>query len=58
MLGRTLLTVHEVAETLKVSEATIRAWIRERKLRGIKFGKGWRVDARDLETFIDEHANR
>lgn len=58
MLGRRLLTVHEVAETLQVSEATIRAWIRERKLRGIKFGKGWRVDAQDLETFIDEHANR
>ena len=58
MMGRCFLTVHEVAETLKVSDATVRSWIRERKLRGIKFGKGWRVDAQDLEAFIDDHANR
>jgi len=58
MRSRTLLTVHEVAETLKVRETTVRTWIRERKLRAIKFGREWRVDAEDLETFLQEHANR
>ncbi|TVR97783.1 MAG: DNA-binding protein [Rhodospirillales bacterium] len=58
MHGRTLLTVHEVAEALKVKEATIRAWIRDRKLRAIKFGKEYRIDAEDLESFIQEHTNR
>ncbi|MGF1639526.1 MAG: helix-turn-helix domain-containing protein [Rhodospirillales bacterium] len=58
MHGRTLLTVHEVAETLKVKEATIRVWIRNRKLPAIKFGKEYRVDAEDLERFIQEHTSR
>ncbi len=58
MRSRTLLTVHEVAETLKVKETTIRTWIRERKLRAIKFGREWRVDAEDLEAFLQDHANR
>lgn len=58
MRSRTLLTVHEVAATLKVKETTVRTWIRERKLRAIKFGREWRVDAEDLEMFLQEHANR
>lgn len=58
MRSRTLLTVHEVAETLKVKETTIRTWIRERKLRAIKFGREWRIDAEDLEAFLQDHANR
>lgn len=57
MHGRNLLTVHEVAEALKVKETTIRTWIRDRKLRAIKMGKEYRVDADDLESFIQDHTN-
>jgi excisionase family DNA binding protein len=52
------MTVHEVAEHLKVKEATVRTWIRDRQLRAIKFGKDWRVAVVDLEAFLNERANR
>jgi excisionase family DNA binding protein len=40
-----------------VKESTIRAWIRQQKLRAIKFGREWRVAAKDLERFLNENAN-
>ena len=58
MLTRPLMTVHETAEQLKVKESTIRAWIRSGKLRAIKFGREWRVAVNDLETFLNENANK
>ena len=58
MLSQPLMTVKEVAETLKVKETTVRSWIREKKLRAIKFGKDWRVVVNDLEAFLHDHANR
>ncbi|MFZ4122063.1 MAG: helix-turn-helix domain-containing protein [Caulobacterales bacterium] len=57
MLTRPLLTVHETAEQLKVKESTIRAWIRNGKLRAIKFGREWRITVKDLERFLNENAN-
>lgn len=57
MLARPLLTVHETAEQLKVKESTIRAWIRNGKLRAIKFGREWRITVKDLERFLNENAN-
>jgi excisionase family DNA binding protein len=57
MLSRPLLTVHETAEQLKVKESTIRAWIRNGKLRAIKFGREWRITVKDLERFLNENAN-
>lgn len=57
MLSRPLLTVHETAEHLQVKESTIRAWIRNGKLRAIKFGREWRITIKDLERFLNENAN-
>lgn len=51
------MTVHETADKLKVKESTIRAWIRQGKLRAIKFGREWRITVIDLERFIDANAN-
>lgn len=58
MLAQPLLTVHETAQTLKVKESTVRSWIRDRKLRAIKFGREWRVAVVDLEKFLNDNANR
>ena len=58
MLTRRFMTVHEVAELLQVTESTVRAWIHDRDLRAIKFGRDWRVAPLDLERFLDAHANR
>ena len=51
-------TVREVADRLKVSEATVRGWIRDGALRAIEIGKGWRVADTDLEAFLQNHASR
>ena len=58
MLSRPMLTVHEVADLLKVKESTVRAWINDRTLRAIKFGREWRVPFKDLEAFVNANANR
>jgi excisionase family DNA binding protein len=56
MLSRPLLTLHEVADLLKVKEATVRTWINNGSLRAIKFGREWRVAYKDLEFFVETHA--
>lgn len=45
-------TVHELAERLEVSEATVRQWIKSGDLRAIDIGKGWRIANTDLEHFL------
>ena len=48
-------TVKEVADRLKVAEATVRHWIKAGELRAIDIGKGWRIADADLEQFIKRH---
>lgn len=48
-------TVKDVAERLKVAEATVRHWIRSGELRAIDVGKGWRIADSDLSHFITRH---
>ncbi len=52
MLSRPLLTTHEVAELLKMKEATVRKWIRDGELPAIQFHREWRVSMRHLEEFV------
>jgi len=56
MLRKPLLTTHEVAELVKVTEPTVRTWIREGQLRGIQISREWRVAFIDLEAFLEERA--
>lgn len=57
MLNRPLLTVHDAAAMLQVQEATVRSWIRDKRIRAIKLGKEWRIAPQDLETFLNENTN-
>lgn len=51
-------TVKDVADLLKIGEATVRRWIKDGELRAIDIGRGWRIAPDDLEEFLDRHANR
>ncbi|WP_430463515.1 helix-turn-helix domain-containing protein [Tabrizicola sp.] len=51
------LTVRDVADRLKVAEATVRHWIKQSELRAIDIGKGWRIATTDLEQFLERHQN-
>jgi len=48
-----LLTPEEAAERLAVSPKSIREWLRQGKLKGVKAGRLWRIRERDLEAFLD-----
>ena len=54
MLSAPLLTTQEVAELLKVSEATVRSWIKNQELRAVKFEREFRVAKVDLESFLNK----
>jgi excisionase family DNA binding protein len=43
-----LLTVDEAATLLKVDVETVRRWLRSGHLRGLKFGRMWRIPASAL----------
>jgi excisionase family DNA binding protein len=58
MLSKPLLTTQETAELLKVSEATVRTWIRAGEIRAIRFGREWRLAVKDLEAFVNARATR
>ncbi len=51
------LSVEEVAENLKVTEETVRRWIRARKLPVLDLGgprAGYRIRRIDLERFLSQ----
>ena len=52
-----LLTVAEVAERLRTSEAFVLRELRRKNLRGSKTGAGWRITEADLQTYLDAKAN-
>jgi excisionase family DNA binding protein len=56
MLTRQFLTVKEVADLLKVGEATVRHWIKGGELRAFDVGREWRIAPGDLESFLQRHA--
>ncbi|WP_193179796.1 helix-turn-helix domain-containing protein [Nisaea sediminum] len=58
MLSKPLLTIHEVSDLLKMKESTVRNWIRDGELRAIKMGRDWRVAEKDLESYLNAHANK
>lgn len=48
------MTVQEVAERLKVSENTVRRWIREGELKALKAGKSYRITEEQLQKFLEK----
>ena len=47
-----LLTVHEVAEIMRVSNMTVYRLIRAGELRAVRVGRGYRIRERDVEAYL------
>lgn len=44
-----ILTLQEAANLLKVSDATLRSWIRKGKIPALKEGRAYRIKKTDIE---------
>jgi excisionase family DNA binding protein len=53
-MANIFLTAQEVAQMLKLNIMTIYEYIREGKLKAIKFGRNYRILFKDFEKFIDD----
>ncbi len=49
-----ILTIKELAEFLKVNEATIRRAIDAGKLKALKVGKSWRIEKEEVIKWLQE----
>ena len=47
-------TSEDIAKMLKISEFTVRRWIGEGKLNGLKIGKAYRFTKDDIDNFINK----
>ncbi len=50
-----VLTVERIAAMMRVSEATVRKWIKSRALRAIKNGGGYEIQSNDFKAFVNKH---
>lgn len=51
-----ILTVQEVADHLKISQATVWRWCNEGKLLAFKVGRGWRIHRSEVERLTDRYS--
>jgi len=47
-----LLNVHEVADVMRVSHYTVRAWIRSGRLKATKLGRLVRIEPSEVQRLI------
>lgn len=47
-------TTEQVAEFCQVTTETVRRWLNEGKLKGVKLDNAWRIIRRDLIQFLNE----
>lgn len=47
-------TTDEVAEICRVTIWTVREWIKEGKLKGIKRGRSYLITEEDLKAYLEE----
>lgn len=55
-----LLTVADIAVRLRVTEETVRDWLRTDQLSGYNFGgrAGWRIPASEIERLLASKAGK
>lgn len=57
-MAQELLTIQEVANTLKVSKYTVLRFIHNGKLEAVRVGGGYRVRSEALEQYIVKNKTR
>ncbi len=50
------LSVEDIAKELEVTIDTVRAWIRQKKLRAYRVGRDYRIKQVDYNKFLEERA--
>jgi len=50
-------TVEEVSNIINVPEHTVRRWLTNGTLEGIKFGRQWRISQETLDLLLEEGIN-
>ncbi len=53
-----LLAIEDVAAICRVSEKTVRRWIKSLELPAARLGGQWRIRPRDLDIFIRDRLTR
>ena len=56
MKGQKLLTPEEVAVRLQVETSTVKRWLRQKKMPGVKLEKSWRIAPETLEDFLKQRS--
>jgi excisionase family DNA binding protein len=49
-----LMSIDELADYLGLRKQTIYNWLNQKKISGIKIGKVWRFDRREIEDWLKE----
>mgnify|MGYP000865418867 CR=1 FL=1 len=49
-------TLDEAADILQLTKRTLYNYVKDGKLKAVKFGKYWRVTQENLEAFIEQGA--
>ena len=52
------LTPDQVSKQLQINRETVMRWLRSGKLPGVKAGKLWRVNNKELNIFLNGQAAR
>jgi len=52
--GEHLVTTRQLAKLLQIHEETVRRWVREKRLTGLKIGRSWRVPSSELHRISQE----
>lgn len=52
-MEETMLTIQEVAKTLRVSDSTVRRWVAEGKIKALKFGRQWRFKSAEISQWLE-----
>lgn len=55
-VGESLLTVAEVAATMRVSKMTIYRLIKSRQLPALKVGKNYRIRESDIDQYLTDRS--